>query len=792
MPLRSGASGDPTSLSAPPPPPVPFTGSPAPPASTAAAQLVKKAGRSAASQERRGDPEDLPESTSSSYGKKARLVGPDRGHIDDDMRSADERKAEVPNDTRPSSAPAALHPPVNAPAVTPPSSSSSSSASSPSPASSSSGVPAKMPNIVPVWASSKRLDEAKVDFRVPTELFVELTVDKRACRAPSVMSRMYREGAASKCSAAAALLGDSKEEGFRVVAPVLPRAMLAADAATVAQWSEPQQAWYTQLGELVREHGSSIRESQGAPEQRSAALLSVFKLVNPEQVSKLWPQPAMRTSTWKDLLILPTAILQDRPCESQRTQPNGLPRVKVPEHSFRLRLSCATVEVSFVVACCIANYALLACEEKGAHEHLRAILNGCSTPVASADTSVSEGDSSDSDGEWRTQHPHREAARQRRRTVARGKRLAAFITKRLCGERFKADSANPLLQMATRVGVRPWQHHFLECSVSQWHSVGCPSIFDVSDVAFVRATTAVPALQDARTACWHLRQQVGGTQVSLFVREDLVSHLPGINIVLRQHPELSEAALRVVGDVHPYSPRGRGERGRSVPWERRRVCFTPEAVPVTDRQPVSAVPSSSSRVERTSAPPSWAAALSASRPIAVPAARRPAPSAPLDQRPRKDQRREPSTVSTPPSTAATAAHTVSTVSPAPWRADITAIQARLDRLESKWDQLLDLPRQIRSLEHKLDAALSRSQAPSACSAPLSRNRARVAPTVATDLTGHVGELSGEVTAQGRLMARLLANLHAFMPEVVEAVMQAPRERGGDMSDDDGADGAAGA
>ena len=119
---------------------------------------------------------------------------------------------------------------------------------------------------------------------------------------------------------------------------------------------------------------------------------------------------------------------------------------------------------------------------------------------------------------------------------------------------------------------------------------------------------------------------------------------------------------------------------------------------------------------------------------------------------------------------------MTTVSPAPWRADIAAIQARLDRLESKWDQLLDLPRQIRSLEHKLDAALSRSQAPSACSAPLSRNRARVAPTAATDLTGHVGELSGEVTEQGRLMARLLTHLHAYVPEVVEAVMQAPRTR----------------
>jgi hypothetical protein len=271
-----------------------------------------------------------------------------------------------------------------------------------------------MSDIAPVWASPKSLDEAKVDFRVLTDLVVDLTVDMRACTAPSVMSRMYREDAASKCSAAAALLGDSKEAGFRVVPPVLPCALLVADAATRAQWSEPQQAWYKQLAEHARDHGDCIRDSRSTPERLSAALLTVFTFVNPEQVIKLWPRPETRTSTWKDLLILPTAILQDRTRDFHHAMPKGAPSVTVPEHSYRLRLCCATMEVSFVVACCIANYALLAREEKETAQRLRAILAGGgkpTAPAANAETSVSEGDSSDSDGEWRTQRPHSEAAR---------------------------------------------------------------------------------------------------------------------------------------------------------------------------------------------------------------------------------------------------------------------------------------------------------------------------------------------------------------------------------------------
>lgn len=783
MPLRSGALGDPTSPSAPSSPPVPSTGPSAPPASTAAAQPVKKAGRGAASQERRSGSEDPPESDSSSHGKKARLYPPDHGHIDNDMRSADERKAEVRDAARPSSTPAASRAPANASVAT-----SSSSSSSPVPslssASSPAAAPAQMSDIAPVWASPKRLDEAKVDFRVLTDLVVDLTVDMRACTAPSVMSRMYREDAGSKCSAAAALLGDSKEAGFRVVPPVLPRALLVADAATRAQWSEPQQAWYKQLEEHARDHGDCIRDSRSTPERLSAALLTVFTFVNPEQVIKLWPRPETRTSTWKDLLILPTAILQDRTRDFHHAMPKGAPSVTVPEHSYSLRLCCATMEVSFVVACCIANYALLAREEKETAQRLRAILAGDgkpTAPAANAETSVSEGDSSDSDGEWRTQRPHSEAARQRRRAAARRKQLTAFATKELSGERFKADSANPLLQLATRVTVRSWQHHFLECFVSNWQSVGCPSIFDQADAAFVRATTAVPALRDAHTARWHLRQQVGGTLVSLFVREDLVPHLPSINTVLRQHPELSDAALKVVCDVYPCRARGRGERGRFAYRERSRRCLTPEEAPVTDRQ-VSAVPSSSSQVPRTSAPPSWAAVLSASRPVAVPAARRPAPSAPLDQRPRKDQRREPSSTPSPSSTPAIAAQVASSVSSGPREARMAAMEARFNRLESRMEQLLDLPRQLRSLEHKLDR-LSPSKASSAPSAPVLRSPARVASADAEALTTRVGEITSEMDEQGRLMRRLLGLLEAFMPEAVEAMLS-PRECGEGMSDAD--------
>ena len=52
-----------------------------------------------------------------------------------------------------------------------------------------------------------------------------------------------------------------------------------------------------------------------------------------------------------------------------------------------------------------------------------------------------------------------------RRSASRAKQLAAFTVKELDTARCRGDSA-PLLQLASRVTVRSWQHHFVECFVS--------------------------------------------------------------------------------------------------------------------------------------------------------------------------------------------------------------------------------------------------------------------------------------------------------------------------------------
>ena len=329
------------------------------------------------------------------------------------------------------------------------SSTSSSSTSSPSPSL------LQMPGVSPAWAQPPRLLQAGVaNFRVLTDLLVDLSVDKRACPAPNVLSNVYRGDMAQKCAAAAALLGDSKM-GFGIKPPVLPRALLASDAAQRAKWLAPQQAWYNQLVEHARALSDCIRESRSTWEQHSAALITVFKLINVEEVTKLWPEQQEKTSTWKDLLTPTTAILHSGPREERQKLH------VVPQHTYRLRLACVNAEVSFVVACYIANYALLPREEEKKYASLRVILAGdgkVKASAAEAETSASES-SSDGESDWQIKKSRRDAARQRKRAAGRSKQLAAFAAKELSGDRFTTDSADPLLQLATRVTtLRSWHH----------------------------------------------------------------------------------------------------------------------------------------------------------------------------------------------------------------------------------------------------------------------------------------------------------------------------------------------
>ena len=388
-----------------------------------------------------------------------------------------------------------------------------------------------------------------------------------------------------------------------------------------ARWSEPQQSWYQELVAQARDSGMLVCEPGSTPAQRGAALTLLFQLINTDKLMQLWPHGEF-TSSWADLLVLPSAILQDRPREAQQTMRGTKAVVQVPEYSYRVRLSFPTVEVAYVVACYMTNYALLGREMPDAATRLRSILGSATLPPravsTAADTSVSETDSSENAGEWSTYHsPRLAAARQRKQVASRTKQLAAFTAGELGADRFKDDSTKPLLQLATRLSMRCWQQHLIECFVSNWQSVGCGDHFGHDDPTFDRVVKAVPELQDAMAVRWQLHDQVGGTLVSLFVRKDLLAHLPQLNTILRRQtlPGLQQAALRVVCEAHPRRVRGE----RPTFGDRRRLCLTPEPAPSVSR------PAASARPQAPSSLPSWAAVLSAARPVSRPAVSRPAP-----------------------------------------------------------------------------------------------------------------------------------------------------------------------
>jgi uncharacterized coiled-coil protein SlyX len=270
---------------------------------------------------------------------------------------------------------------------------------------------------------------------------------------------------------------------------------------------------------------------------------------------------------------------------------------------------------------------------------------------------------------------------------------------------------------------------------------------------------------------WQLHDQVGGTLVSLFVRDDLCAQLPKLNAILRRLPELQQAALRVVCEAHPR--RARGERPAVGPGDRRRYCLTPEDAPSVSRPAMSGA-SSPVRPQGTSAIPSWAAVLSAARPVPLPTARRPAPAMPIDHRPRKEQRREsPAALPTGASpTPKTTKPVAPSPSPAPWEARIAALEARLNGIQTLCDNLRDVPRLLANIQHKLDLQASTpspsltSSSPPNPTVPASMAPSPVppcdssAPTVT--VTAAVAELSKRASAHESLLERLCGQLNQLM------------------------------
>jgi uncharacterized coiled-coil protein SlyX len=278
--------------------------------------------------------------------------------------------------------------------------------------------------------------------------------------------------------------------------------------------------------------------------------------------------------------------------------------------------------------------------------------------------------------------------------------------------------------------------------------------------------------------------------VSLFVRDDLCAQLPKLNAILRRLPELQQAALRVVCEAHPR--RARGERPAVGPGDRRRYCLTPEDAPSASRPALSGG-SSSRRSQGTAtaaAMPSWAAVLSAARPVPQPSTHRPAPATPIDHRPRKEQRRETPTATTvsagaSPTPPKTAKPVSPSPSPAPWEARIAALEDRLNGIQTLCDNLRDVPRLLANIQHKLDLQAS-TPSPSltspspphpAAPVPVAPSPVQSCDPAAPTMASAVEELSKRASAHESLLERLCGQLNLLMQRMSQTeTARSPTQR----------------
>ena len=570
----------------------------------------------------------------------------------------------------------------------------------------------------PVWASSARLKQAGIDSRVPNRLVVEFHVDTRMSRAPVLLSRLYSNSAETKLEHVVQLLADV-EAGFAIKPPTVPRVLLSNDAAARSQLTEEQQALCNELTRMAQQHGDLVRENKGPIVERADAVDTLFDLIAPSELERMWGRQAL-TSTWSDLLVQPSAILKSHGYDDKQRLNNGR-QIIIPRRVYEVNLCGATLEVSYIIACTIASYALLPVRHKDVKRRLCDIVGPrTSQPQAGVADTASDPESSDDDGGFSTYTSRRAERRQNRRTPAIiRKQLKKFLETELSAAEFLADSYKPLLAFATRVTMRPWHLHFLECDVTNWQSVGCSARVGMEDAAFQRVVQAIPWLQNQSAFRWVPRSTVGDSAFTLFVREDMCRLVPEINQCLRQSqlPGMKDAALCVTGWARPWRVRDDQSDSDSRPAER--FYLTAEKVRASARLPpmlptnAEPGPSSGLPVQGRALPTNWASLFTRPVPGLRTADRRPATTQAIDHRPHKEQRRDTAHLGTaapqvPALPKRSSSVQISAQQLAPWTTDLTQLRtdirtelgAELTKFSAQFAALLDLPRQFANFQRE--------------------------------------------------------------------------------------------
>jgi hypothetical protein len=601
-------------------------------------------------------------------------------------------------------------PASSAPALTPPGSSTPSASASPA-------VPFEN-SYAPRYVGKDKLLRMGLDPRLADVLVVDLTVDSRIPSPPIVSRAQYSYSAEARHKMVSMLLGS--DTGFAMVAPAIPKMIGSSAMATEAhsirsELNEAQAAWWDELVRQATKNGEVIRELAGDSKSRARACDELWhhlaKLSPPSTASNsnsdsqqttLWERDAL-TSSWSELLALPSEIMADRITTPGVAQSKSIKTGKSqqfsPGRSYRLKLHGPNAEVTYIIACAMASYALLREEDKDVTQRFQQILEG-STSSMQHNADSTDSSSSDSDNDWQTARSHREEGRRDHRAQhVRTKKLAALVKSDMSGGRYQADSCRPELQLGTRVLMRPWERRFLSCEVTNWQSIGCnDTTCLVSDPCFQRAVNAIQELPTS-VARWIVHQRVGGSMVSLIVREDLREIVASLNDRLRTVLDLPTAALRITCTV---VRRQRG--GGIIPNSELRVSLTPEVSP--PRSPLPRAPRAAALLTSPPPPGSWAARLVDGVRRAAPRKTSSSTSPLLKGGADPDGVPSPSSSSSvpqqkqsPPAQSVSSANAAAvSTQPAAWESAFAALRTNVADLAKHYEALADIPRQLAVLQ----------------------------------------------------------------------------------------------
>ena len=433
---------------------------------------------------------------------------------------------------------------------------------------------------VPLRIGHDKLAEASIDDRADTAIVVKFATDSRL-PSPLLISPIYRSSAdsldAAKLRTAASLLGHPN--GFGLVAPILPKCLLATSRASSEKGATPdQQKWLDIAHTQSNIHRALVtRHADDSDDQALAdslqAVLQHLSALTAATGSQLWPTNEL-TTTWSELFTAPTRITSF-PGSPTDKRTRGRQKMQATcDHT--VELHCPTPLVSFIVACVIKMYGRLKHVSEEVTKSVLAMLGDNATAGIASLTDSSD-DSEDADG-FSRQRQRRSIQRRsgKRREAGLGRKLDGYINGLavtaavpsdgdcIAGLAFyKAFTYDPLRSLCTSVSVRPLYVPYVSFIIDDLASLGCNVYDDLNqDEHYARLVRSVSDLCDGH-AHWSVQRRVGGGAAILWTREQYIDRVAQLNEHLRNTDGFPLAALHIRHTVAPRYRRGQVDRKRA-------------------------------------------------------------------------------------------------------------------------------------------------------------------------------------------------------------------------------------